>query len=50
MAKRPRIDDVEWDTRRPIFGEPAKLIIAGIVVALGVIIGAGLALWVMLPS
>jgi hypothetical protein len=51
MAKRPRpIDDVEFDTRVPVFGHPAKVIIGVVVFALGVLAGAGLAAWVVPPS
>jgi hypothetical protein len=50
MVKRPRIDDVEWDTRRPVFGSPAKLVVAVIVFVLGVLAGAGLAAWLIPPS
>jgi hypothetical protein len=50
MAKRPRaIDDVEFDTRVPVFGRPAKVIIGVVVFALGVLVGA-LAAWVVPPS
>jgi hypothetical protein len=51
MAKRPRaIDDVEWDTRRPIFDHWGKLIVGVVVFVLGVLAGAGLAGWVIPPS
>jgi hypothetical protein len=50
MAKRPCLDDVEWDTRQPIFSHTAMLFIGVVVFGLGVIIGPGLAVWVMLPS
>jgi hypothetical protein len=51
MAKRPRaIDDVELDTRVPVFGHPAKVTIAAVVFVLGVLVGVGLAAWMVPPS
>jgi hypothetical protein len=51
MVKRPRaIDDVEFDTRVPVFGRPAKVIVGVVVFALGLLVGAGLAAWVVPPS
>jgi hypothetical protein len=50
MAKRPSIDDVELDTPVPVFGHPAKVVIAALVFMLGVFVGVGLAAWMVPPS
>jgi hypothetical protein len=51
MAKRPRaIDDAELNARLPVFGHPAKVTIAALVFLLGVLLGVGLAAWIVPPS
>jgi hypothetical protein len=46
MAKRR----AQLTMSSPVFGRPAKMIIGVVVFALGVLVGAGLAAWVVPPS
>jgi hypothetical protein len=45
MANPPRFGD-EW----PVSSRPAKVIIGAVVFALGVLAGAGIAMWLTPPS
>jgi hypothetical protein len=48
MVERPRATDD--DDTRPGLSHTAKLIIGGVVFALGILAGAAIAAWVMPPS
>jgi hypothetical protein len=50
MGERSRIDDIELDTPVPVFGHAAKVTIATLVFMLGVLVGVGLAAWIVPPS